>query len=433
MNGYLNHVLGRALGQAPALRPRPRSAFEPAPAGEIPDPFGYADSGEYADPPSAAPEQEWWGADGVTVSDAAPADPTWPAVPHRSPEPADPTGQARAAMAGGPHRSREPAGPARPVPARPRAAGAVSAMRAAAADRASGTDRASGVGGAGIGVGADRPTDVAGAVGVAAGAGGEAAEPRRQRPRRPAPMAATGRADRTPRTAPGISADPPAAGDQGMPGDLETPGSPVVPAGTEFRGQGPITTPVPAPGPAPPSRPGEAAAVPGRARRVARQPRGSRAPHLPAAPEAAGAVTTHHVMSPDGDGGEVSPRAGLPTGEGPPIGRITPREDEVRPAAPGPVGATPTASPAPDGLLPTVAGGLDRATVDGTDPAVPVPATSRRPAVPVDGDRAVSPPVVNVTIGRIEVRQPPALPAPAAPPPPPGPRPLSLDEYLSRP
>jgi len=42
-------------------------------------------------------------------------------------------------------------------------------------------------------------------------------------------------------------------------------------------------------------------------------------------------------------------------------------------------------------------------------------------------------PVVNVTIGRVEVRQPPPVlqpPTPAAPTP--GPRPLSLDEYLER-
>jgi hypothetical protein len=53
---------------------------------------------------------------------------------------------------------------------------------------------------------------------------------------------------------------------------------------------------------------------------------------------------------------------------------------------------------------------------------------ARRPAQSRD---VTLPPVVNVTIGRVEVRQPPAPPAP-----PParssGPRPLSLDEYLER-
>jgi hypothetical protein len=57
-------------------------------------------------------------------------------------------------------------------------------------------------------------------------------------------------------------------------------------------------------------------------------------------------------------------------------------------------------------------------------------------AAPTGAARRPSPsqdvaPVVNVTIGRVEVRPP------AAPPPPPpvrtsGPRPLSLDEYLER-
>jgi hypothetical protein len=53
------------------------------------------------------------------------------------------------------------------------------------------------------------------------------------------------------------------------------------------------------------------------------------------------------------------------------------------------------------------------------------------PRRPTPSQDVTPAPVVNVTIGRVEVRPPPTPP----PPPPvraPGPRPLSLDEYLER-
>ncbi len=76
-----------------------------------------------------------------------------------------------------------------------------------------------------------------------------------------------------------------------------------------------------------------------------------------------------------------------------------------------------TGSP-PTGLL-ALAGTIDSV----------LPEAARRPA----HIRDITPaPVVNVTIGRVEVRQPPAPPPPPPPARSPGPRPLSLDEYLER-
>jgi hypothetical protein len=67
----------------------------------------------------------------------------------------------------------------------------------------------------------------------------------------------------------------------------------------------------------------------------------------------------------------------------------------------------------------------------GAESATPVAQASprrRRAAEPAQ------PPVVNVTIGRVQIRRPAAVEAPVAPAPPPaGPRPMSLDEYLGRP
>ena len=62
-------------------------------------------------------------------------------------------------------------------------------------------------------------------------------------------------------------------------------------------------------------------------------------------------------------------------------------------------------------------------------------ATDQSAALPAPVVRAREPdppPVVNVTIGRVEVRQPSAPPPPAQPLPAPGPRPMSLTEYLDR-
>jgi hypothetical protein len=71
----------------------------------------------------------------------------------------------------------------------------------------------------------------------------------------------------------------------------------------------------------------------------------------------------------------------------------------------------------------------DPLAVPGQVAAAPTGAAARRLAQSRD---VTPPPVVNVTIGRVEVRQPP-LPPPVPPPArSSGPRPLSLDEYLER-
>ncbi len=103
----------------------------------------------------------------------------------------------------------------------------------------------------------------------------------------------------------------------------------------------------------------------------------------------------------------------------------------AHPATEDPAGA-PAVADAQDAAGPTDVTGSPPTgllALAGTVDSVPTDA-ARRPAHIRDTTPA---PVVNVTIGRVEVRQPPAPPPP--PPPParsPGPRPLSLDEYLER-
>ena len=72
----------------------------------------------------------------------------------------------------------------------------------------------------------------------------------------------------------------------------------------------------------------------------------------------------------------------------------------------------------------------DLARVAARSIGAPPPTGSVKRTVPEDGTDAPAP-VVNVMIGRVEVRHPPITP-PVQPPAESGPRPMSLTEYLDR-
>ena len=129
--------------------------------------------------------------------------------------------------------------------------------------------------------------------------------------------------------------------------------------------------------------------------------------------------------------------AGPPAVAGRPISSGSPgaAESSVRPDPPA-AGRRPAPATPPSGARPPWV--ADPPGVTGP-PIAPSATLGPLVAAPADKPRRYSPspdivpaaPVVNVTIGRVEVRPPPAPP----PPPPaaaPGPRPLSLAEYLER-
>jgi hypothetical protein len=123
--------------------------------------------------------------------------------------------------------------------------------------------------------------------------------------------------------------------------------------------------------------------------------------------------------------------ADAPAAAGQPAGSPEPAESPVRALLPtaDPAGP-PTADRAPTGADPT-----DMTGGPLTDPFAildPIPAAQAEVPRWLPPSQDVTPaPVVNVTIGRVEVRPPPA-PPPPPPVPATGPQPLSLYEYLER-
>jgi hypothetical protein len=347
MDGYLDHVLRRALGHPAALRPRPRSRFEPAT--EYTNPMGYA-----GEPPDVAPperaEVDGRPADFTDAIDEAPPVDAVPAILERSTEvlvPSSPSSSSRVPVVG----------------------------RAAA---------------------------------------GEPAEPRRRRGRTLDRAVGGGRINPT------IS--------------NEIPAEPV-PASTLVPASAPASVPAPVPAPA-----SALADVTGTVREAVDHPRGA----MPVTDEPAVIARTRPAASkpraPEPQ--DTAPDPILPTGLAETtLGRPQRRRADERPeqsTVDVPDEPEPVRRLLPhDGNVPDELGHSPF-----TEPTAPVPVAGRRrtgrSAVRVDGDPAPPPPVVNVTIGRVEVRQapavpaPPFLPAPPAVPAPPGPRPMSLDEYLDR-
>ena len=134
--------------------------------------------------------------------------------------------------------------------------------------------------------------------------------------------------------------------------------------------------------------------------------------------------------------GEASAMAGPPNLPDPPAA-VDPVAAVGPPQAPGPARA-----PDSPGAVDTVAAADPPAAAGPAEPADPSTSLSSVVITSAEGmpQRSLSrpaahpeppAPVVNVTIGRVEVRQPPA---PAPPPPVPAalPQPMSLDEYLDR-
>lgn len=349
MSGYLDHMLVRAFGRGPVLRPRPRSRFEPAAAGP-------ADLTVWPESRDAMPS--------ATAEPAPAADPAWAPL---DPEPG---------LRDFPTAAPEPSPDGRRVHA------SSMAGLAKAGPEPSGDEQTADPFGIKE-LDTERTADE---------------QPRKDPAARSVSqaMAAVTRTDL-----------PAAAG----------------PAGPAMRR--PVVRPAvrPEPGdPAPVRRPSppRAAPVPDQLPRPAPTGLDDPAPVVTAAHSRSARPPSYRAARPAGAAdGQSSPvpadplvRTGPPMTAGPPV--LAAAWDVAdAPAAAGP--ADVTGSP-PTGLL-ALAGTVDNVPTD----------AARRPA----HIRDITPaPVVNVTIGRVEVRQPPAPPPPPARSP--GPRPLSLDEYLER-
>jgi hypothetical protein len=376
MPGYLDHVLARAFGPGPVLRPRPRSRFEPVFAGPA-DPLAWPE-----DPATQAAAREPAMAEGPALSDPDPG-PMPRAVPGSAPDPKPGHGRARAPevppVVAGPEPSQDghapdPFGIKEPATERPSsdqppanltaprtraAASRTTARPPSAAHAVSQTTR---------GPGTRPPADPLKPEGLVAG-------------RRPQPAAPP---DRFPGRAPAEPAGPAAV----IAAAHRQPSLPA--ASRQARRAG--------------ASPGEPSPVP------------SRAP-VPEAPV------------------PVAPRdtAGPLDVAGPPVSSGSPgaAEPSARPVPPD-VGRRPTpVTPSATARPPWLAG----PPVVTAPPATPGPLAAALPdkdrRYSPTGEVAPAPPVVNVTIGRVEVRPPPA-PPPPPPAPAPGPRPLSLGEYLER-
>lgn len=343
MSGYLDHVLARAFGVGPVLRPRLRSRFEPAVAGP-------ADLAVWPESTNAPPAE---------VPAPGPADgparhqpdPRPRAVPGSAPEPRPGRRQARTPAV--------PLAVAAPEPSGAAQTAGPFGSKEPDTERTSGDQLAT------------DPT-----------------------PGRPSVPTAVGPPARLPSAA--VSVGPVTRGTVSRPvaGPPE-PGEPA-PARRPVRRASPLDgepSPVPAGPPVPIG------------------PLMTAGPPVPAA-------------SPDV--ADAPAAAGRPAVAGPP-------EPAESPARAGPPAADPAGPPA----VARASTGADPTDVTGGPLggllAIPGPVA----AAPTGAARRPSPsldvaPVVNVTIGRVEVRPPPAPP----PPPPPvratGPRPLSLDEYLER-
>ena len=388
MSGYLDHMLARASGRGPVLRPRPRSRFEPTVAGPA-DLALWPESTGAASP--ATPEQA--PADGLAWLDRDPG-PGPRTVRGSAPEPSPESRRAHVppmaplAAAGpepfgdeqtvGPFGIKEPdtertSSDQSPVDLTPRRASPVTAFGAPARLPS--------------GIASADPTT--GGTGLRPAAGPP--EPRDPSPaRRLSPPRAAPETRRPPGPAPADPAEPTTA----ITVARSRPSRPAArrPTGRVRASDGePSPVPTGSPAVADPSMTADSP-VPAPARDV------------PDALVVAGRPTAAGSPEPTGTPARAHPPPAAPVG--PPA--------SVRPS----VAADPAAASGPPTGLFTIPG--------------PVAAARTEAARRASPSRDITPaPVVNVTIGRVEVRQPPAPPTP----PPvraPGPRPLSLDEYLER-
>jgi hypothetical protein len=378
MPGYLDRVLARAFGSGPVLRPRPRSRFEPVHAGPA-DPLTWPDDPALA--LAAAPEQAQ--TEGLVRPDPDPG-PMPRAFPGSAPDPLPGPGQARA--------PEVPPTVAGPKPPEDERAPDLFGIREP-------TQRSSG----------DQP-------------------PAHLTPPRTHAAAAT-------------RARPPSAA------------APAVSRTARGPGARPAADLPETEGPAAALRPQPAAPMPDRSP--------GRAPAEPAGP--AGVLAIRHQPSPPA-GRQPARRASTSPGEPSPvplrapIAKVpVPVARRGTPSSPAEVGppvwsgspgaAEPSTRPDPPTIgrhsalaIPSAAARPTRAADPPTDlPTDPSAALGPVVAAPTGKARRYSPrpdvvpapPVVNVTIGRVEVRPPP-VPLPAPPAAVPGPQPLSLAEYLER-
>jgi hypothetical protein len=386
MSGYLDHMLARAFGSGPVLRPRPRSRFEPTVAG----PSDLAVWAESTDTPVAERPQPP-PADGPAEPNPDPGPRT---IPGTAPEPRPGRGRVRP--------QPTPRAVAGPEPFGDRQAVGPFGIKDPDTERTS-SDQP--------------PTDLTS--------------------RRTGPVTAVGTPARLPS---GIaSADPTTEGTGLRPAaDSPEPGDPAPARHLPPPRAAPETRRPPGPVPADPVEPAPATTV------------AHSRPSRPAARRHTG-----RVLASDGEPSPVSPRsqavADTPMqADSPVVASVRDVPDALvaaqRPTAAGsPEPAETSARTHPLARAPVGPPASVRAPV-AADPAdmtgdpladllaIPDPVA----AAPTEAPKRTSPsrdiapaPVVNVTIGRVEVRQPPA-PPPSPPVRSPGPRPLSLDEYLER-
>ena len=377
MPGYLDHVLARAFGQGPVLRSRPRSLFEPV----------------YPAHPLAWPEDP--GAPLVAPQPALAAGLFWPdpepgpeprALPGSEPDPSPDAGQTRAPevppVVAGPEPPEDEHAPSpfgtqeltteRPSGGQPPANQSPLRTHAAAASLATA-----------------RPPSAAHAVSpTARGLGtrptAHAPEPEGPAARRPQPAAPV--PDRSPGQAPAEPAAP----------------ATVIAAARR--------QPSPSAADRPPRRSGASPGEP------------SHAPARVSAAETLVPVSHRDTTGPPAVAG--APSASRSPGATEPLDRPDPPAAGRRlaPAIPRAVARPPRVAD-PQGATDSLAA----SAIPGPVAVAPVgQARRRQPST----DMAPAP-VVNVTIGRVEVRPPPPPPPPSAAPAP-GPRPLSLADYLER-
>jgi len=386
-------MLARAFGRGPALRPRPRSRFEPMPSGP-------PDDAILPEAPDAA----------LPVA-AEPADMAGPVISPHDPQPIPRTAQGPAPEPGpgpDPPRAAAPAPLTAPTPltaavARPAAGPAPPAIKQHPTNPLLSGEPAAD----------DRRTARLADVGSATA----------RTPSRPMARPPSAAPTRSSTALPADRTGPEARPREGA--ALSELDSPDAPRRTE-----PPWTGAPVPGPSPQPAPAEPAAVSATrvrpSRSVARRSASPTSAPNPdpsrvlsdsavlAEPPTATALVPAEPRTATDSSGETRPLAG------------TGRRDGAPPLA---VGRPAQARPFTHTDQAEVTD-LPSGPFAAPDPVVATASmsTRRRPSSRPDNPPA---PVVNVTIGRVEVRQPPA---PPAPPPAPAPRarPLSLDEYLER-
>jgi len=379
MSGYLAHVLARSRGEGAVLRPRSRSRFEPAADLEFPAPGGVPfeaalprDPGSTGPAPSLPLHESEPGAG----ADPAPgADRPGPPPPTTRPAPGTATGRS---------------GPAPAAPAQ----AAASVLRPAP-------------------IGASEPAAAIPEPALARRAGSQE-DPAPVIPLpEPGPVEPARRGRRTLRP---VRADPPELPDQPQPPEPAGPSMPLDPAG-----------------PREPSAP----------RRLSRPPADATS-ERPEVPERI--WPPEPLSSPAQSGLGRPPDPGTPSGPGnshPDPSRVP--EPASRPRRPGAawplaqvesvreVAVRPSAATASQRVVREPAASSALPPQPGTLPARLPPglAAEGRGVGPLTTEPIAPepiPPVINVTIGRVEVRSDPPAPPPELPDP--GPQPLSLTDYL---